>query len=690
MIMSLAMSDAKDKELNPFFSEYNTPFGVPPFDKIKIEHYKPAIEAGIKEQQKEINAIVMKRSAPTFESIIEAMEKSGGLLDKVSTVFGNMTSCNTNKELQQIAKDLSPILSKHSDDIMLNKDLFNRVKSVYEQKETLKLKPEQKKLLEETYKNFVRSGANLNEKDQKRLREINEELSLLTLNFGQNILSENNEFKLIIDNQNDLQGLPQSVIDAATETANETGNKGKWVFTLQNPSFVPFMTYSAKRELREKMFRAYSKRGDNGNSFDNNNNIVKIINLRLEKSKLLGFKNYAEYVLEETMAKNPEKVNRFLMELWSFAGPNSEREANELQQLINHEAADIKVEAWDWRYYTERLRKQKYDIDEEQLRQYFPLEKVKQGIFQLVNLLYGLNFIERKDIPTYHTDATCYEVKKADNSHLGILYMDFHPRASKRGGAWMSNYRQQYKENGKNITPVVTIVCNFTKPTSEQPALLTIDEVETFFHEFGHALHGLLSDCEYKSLSGTSVPRDFVELPSQIMENWAMEPEVLSLYAMHYKTNEIIPPDLVEKIKNSSRFNQGFATAEYLAAAMLDMKYHTITQPVNIKPSEFEDTYLKSINLIPEIISRYKSTYFNHIFAGGYSAGYYSYIWSGVLDSDAFQAFKEKGLFDKNTADSFRKNILERGGTEDPMELYIKFRGREPNVEPLLQKRGLN
>lgn len=689
--MSITPTFAKEKEKNPFFSEYNTPFGVPPFDKIKVEHYKPAILEGIKQHDKEINAIVVKRSMPTFESIIETLERSGELLDKVTTVFFNMNSCNTNAELQKIAQEVSPLLSKHSDDIMLNKDLFQRVKSVYENKDKLKLNQEQMKLLEETYKGFVRNGANLNDEQQKRLREINGELALLTLSFGQNILAENNSFKLVIDNKDDLAGLPQSAIDAAAETAKETGNEGKWVFTLHNPSWIPFMTYSAKRELREKMFYAYSKRGNNGNNLDNNENIIKIVNLRLEKAKLLGYDNYANYVLEEAMAKNSNNVDRLLEELWSFARNKAEMEANELQSMMNNEGiSDLTLEPWDWRYYSEKLRKERYSIDEEEARQYFQLENVKYGVFQIATLLYGLNFKEVKNVPLYHKDAVCYEVLNRDNSHLGLLYMDFFPRASKRGGAWMSSYRQQYKINGKNITPIVTVVCNFSKPTAEQPSLLTLDEVETLFHEFGHALHGLLSNCEYKSLSGTSVPRDFVELPSQIMENWAFEPQFLEKYAFHYKTNQVISPELVEKINNSSKFNQGFATTEYLAAAMLDMKYHTITVPLqNITPNSFEDNYLKSINIAPQIISRYRSTYFNHIFSGGYSAGYYSYIWSEILDSDAYKLFKEKGIFDQNTAESFRKNILEKGGTVDPMELYINFRGREPMKEALLEKRGL-
>lgn len=676
-------------EENPFMKDYNTPFGVPPFDKIKLEHYMPAFKEGIKQHIDEVRAISGNSESPTFENTVIALERSGSLLDKVSSVFYNMMSSNTGKELQEIAQNVTPLLSMHSDDIMLNADLFKRIKTVYDNRKSLNLNPEQSRLLEETYKSFVRSGANLEVNDKDNLRAMNEEISMLTLKFGQNVLSETNEYKLVIENKEDLAGLPQSAIDAAAHAAQDAGLNGKWVFTLHNPSFIPFMTYSAKRDLREKMFNAYSNRGNNDNVNNNNDVITRLVNLRIEKARLLGFRNHAEYVLAENMAKDPENVRRFLEDLWGFAKPFAETEAQELQKIINSEGGDFALAPWDWRYYSEKLREQKYNLNEEEVRPYFKLENVRDGIFELTKRLWGLTYTERKDIPKYHDEVTVYEVKKSDGSHLGILYMDFHPRASKRGGAWMSSYRQQYKVNSKEIKPVVTIVCNFSRSTAEKPALLTMDETETFFHEFGHALHGLLSDCEYKSLSGTSVPRDFVELPSQIMENWAFEPDVLAFYAKHYKTGEVIPASLIEKIQNSNKFNQGFATTEYLAAAMLDMEYHTLETPLTDNPMDFETKYLSNIGLIPEIISRYRSTYFNHIFAGGYSSGYYSYIWSGVLDSDAFQAFKETNLFDKKTAESFLTNILSKGGTEDPMELYKRFRGREPQLEPLLKKRGL-
>lgn len=683
---AFALSTGKD---NPFFKEYDTPFGVPPFDKIKFEHYMPAFEEGIKRQNEEIAAIVNNFDEPTFENVIVALDRTGGLLDKVSAVFYNMMSANTNSTLQDIAKSVTPMMSQHRDNITMNEDLFKKIKAVYDKIDMLNLNGENRKLLVETYKNFFRNGAALNSEQKEHLKAVNGQMAMSSLTYGQNVLGENNKFKLVISNKKDLAGLPQSAIDAAAQAGNETGNKGKWVFTLHNPSFIPFMTYADNRELREKMFNAYANRGYNKDEFENSHLVNELVNMRFEKALLLGYRHHADYVLEVNMAKDADNVERFLTELWGHARPNAERESHELQELIYREGKDFKLAPWDWRYYAEKLRVEKYNLNEEEVRPYFKLENVRDGIFEVTKRLFGLKYKELTNVPKYHTDATVYEVTREDGSHVGILYMDFHPRASKRGGAWMSSYRQQHKINGKNITPVVTIVCNFSKPTANTPALLTMDEVETFFHEFGHALHGLLSDCEYKSLSGTNVPRDFVELPSQIMEHWAFEPEVLAFYAKHYKTGEVIPKSLVEKIEKSSKFNQGFATTEYLAAALLDLKYHTLLTPLSQDPIEFENEYLKSIMMLPEIISRYRSTYFNHIFSGGYSAGYYSYIWSGVLDSDAFEAFKEKGIFDAETAKSFMENILMKGGTEDPMELYMRFRGHEPDIMPLLKKRGL-
>jgi peptidyl-dipeptidase Dcp len=674
---------------NPFFSEFNTPFQVPPFDKIKEEHYVPAFIEGMKQHNKEIEAIANNSESPTFENTIEALEKSGALLRRVSDVFDVLNASMTNERMQEIAKKVAPLRSKHWDDIYLNEKLFKRIKALYEQRDELKLTPEQKTLLEKYYKDFVRGGANLDKEKKERLRKINQELSLLTLKFGENILKENNRFELIIEKKEDLEGLPQSVIDAAAETAKERGYKGKWVFTLHKPSMIPFLTYSAKRELREKIFKAYINRGNNNDELDNKKILLKIVALRLERAKLLGYKTHAHYVLEENMAKNPENVYKLLNNVWKPALERAKKEAEELQRIIYKEGKNFKLQPWDWWYYAEKLKKEKYDFDDSILRPYFKLENVIKGVFYVANKLYGLQFIERNDIPKYHPDVRVFEVKDANGSHIGILYTDYFPRASKRGGAWMNSFRKQSRIGGKEIRPVVTNNGNFSKPVGDKPSLLSIEEVLTLFHEFGHALHGLLSNCTYPILSGTSVSRDFVELPSQILENWALEPEVLKVYAKHYKTGEIIPQELINKLKKAKLFNQGFATVEYLAAAYLDMDWHTLTEVKDIDPLKFEEESMKRIGLIPEIVVRYRSPYFRHIFSGGYSAGYYSYIWAEVLDADAFEAFKEKGLFNKETAQSFRKNILEKGGTEDPMVLYKRFRGAEPKVEPLLKRRGL-
>ncbi len=687
-IMSFAMSSILLS--NPLLEEFKTLYQVPPFDKIKTSDFLPAIKEAIKIHEKEIDEIVNNKAVPDFENTIDALDKSGLLLNRITTIFFNLDGVITNDEMQKVANEISPILSEHSDNILLNKKLFERIKAVYEKRNSLKLTAEQMRLLEKDYNDFARNGANLDDASQTKLREINSKLSLLTLKFNQNVLKETNDFKLVIDNKEDLAGLPQSLIDAAAEDAKASNMPNKWIFTLQNPSVMPFLQYSAKRDLREKIWRAYSMRGNNNNEFDNKKVIEEIANLRLERAKLLGYKSHSAYVLAENMAKTPEKVFELLDKLWTPAIKMAKKEADEYQEMINEEGGKFKLEPWDWRYYAEKVRLKKYDLNEEQLRPYFKLENVRAGIFAVANKLYGITFKELKNLPVYHKDVVGYEVLNSDGSHLGILYMDFFPRDSKRGGAWMTNYQEQYYKNGKKISPIVSLVFNFAKPTKNQPSLLNIDEVETFFHEFGHGLHGLFSNCNYLGVSGTNVARDFVELPSQIMENWAFEPEVLALYAKHYKTGEVIPQELVNKIVNSSKFDQGFATVEYLAASYLDMYYHTIESPLTEDVNKFETEKMNALGLIPEIISRYKSTYFRHSFGGGYDSGYYSYIWAGVLDSDAFQAFKENGLFDKKTADAFRKNILERGNTEDPMQLYIKFRGKEPSIEPLLNKRGLN
>jgi peptidyl-dipeptidase Dcp len=675
---------------NPFFNEYDIPFDVPPFESIRPEHYLPAFESGMDNQQANIEKIVSQKAKPSFVNTIEAMENSGELLSRVSTVFHCLTSANTNSELEAINKTISPMLSKHGDDIYMNKDLFVRVKTVFDNQASFKLNEEQTKLLEKTYKAFIRSGINLEPEKQARLREINERLSVLTVNFGQNLLAENNRFELIIDNKADLSGLPASSIAAAKASAESKGLNGKWRFTLHNPSAMPFLQYADNRKLRETIYRAYINKCDNGDDLDNNATAAEIASLRTEKANLLGYKNHASYILEETMAKTPEAVSKFLAELWTPAIEVAKNEAAQMQHLMDKTKKGQKLEAWDWQYYAEKVRREKYRLDAEALRPYFRLENVRQGIFTLCNRLYGLTFEEVNNVPLYHPEVVAFEVKDGDGSHLGLLFMDFHPRESKRSGAWMTSYRKESQRDGKRLSPIISIVCNFTRPSNDTPALLTTDEVETFFHEFGHALHGLLANTQYYSLSGTSVPRDFVELPSQIMENWAFEKEMLSLYATHYQTDEIIPDDLVKKMTDASKFNQGFATVEYLAASILDMEYHILTDVEPVNTGEFEKTKMDAIGLIPQIASRYRTTYFQHIFSGGYSAGYYSYIWAEVLDSDAFAAFKESGdIFNRDIATSFRKDILENGGTKDPMTMYKTFRGKEPGVKYLLERRGL-
>jgi peptidyl-dipeptidase Dcp len=675
---------------NPFLSTYKTPFGVPPFNLIKNEHFKPAIMEGMMLHKKEVDFITINKNDPTFENTIVALEHSGELLDKVSTVFYNMNSANTNEEIQQIANEVAPKISAHNDNIYLSEKLFSKVKAVWNQKNELKISAEDQKLLEKTYKRFVRSGANLSDSDKEKLKIINSELAVLTLKFGQNILAETNNYEYVISNKEELAGLPEELVVAAAETAKAKDKKGKWVITLSNSSVMPFLQYSSNRTLRNEIWEAYQNRGNNGNAFDNNANALQIANLRSEKARLLGYKNHAEYVLEESMAKSPEKVMEFLNQLWTPALAKAKAEEAEIKQMMAAEGIKDNVQPYDWRYYSEKIRKEKYDLDEQELRPYFSLDAVTQGVFMVCDKLYGLQFKQLKDVPTYHDDVTAWEVTEKNGNYLGLLYMDFYPRASKRGGAWMTSYKPQSKEGGKRMAPIISIVCNFSKPTADTPALFTFDEVSTYFHEFGHALHGLLSDVNYKSLAGTNVPRDFVELPSQIMENWATDSEVLKMYAKHYKTGKVIPDALLQKIENSGTYGQGFATVEYLASAFLDMDFHTTNTTLSGSAADFEKASMNKIGLIPSIIPRHKSNYFSHVFSGGYSAGYYSYIWSGVLDTDAFDQFKKTSLFDPTKANLFRTQILEKGGTEEPMELYKKFRGSEPSIEPLLKKRGLN
>lgn len=670
---------------NPFFSEYNTPFNVPPFDRIKPEHFIPAYERGMEEHKADINAIVNNSEEPNFDNTIAALDRSGKLLSEVSRVFSGLSGANTNDELRAIQKEMAPRLAAHRDEINLNKKLFERVKAAYEQRNKENFTDEQLYLLENLYKRYVRNGADLNDEDQSKLKEINQELSRLAVQFGQNVLAETNDFRLVIENEEDLAGLPVSSISGAVEAAKEAGLEGKWVFTTQKPSMIPFLQYSEKRDLREKLYRAYTKRGDNDNEHDNKKILSDIIKLRVERAKLLGYKTYADYILETRMAGNPQNVYDLLDRLWEASLPVAKREREEMQAIIDREGGGFKLASWDWWYYAEKLRKEKYQLDDNELRPYFVLSNVRDGAFWVANQLYGLTFEPLEGMPLPHPDAQVFEVKEADGSHCGVLYMDFHPRASKRAGAWCGTYRSQSRKYGKEIDPIVNLVCNFSRPVGDDPAMLTIEEVKTLFHEFGHGLDNLLSNITYGT---TFRSPDFSELPSQIMEHWAMEPEVLKHYAKRYQTGESIPDNLIEKVVNSKFFNQGFITVEYLAACLLDMKYHTLTEPQDLDINQFEKDYFEEIGLIPEIISRYRSTYFSHII-GGYAAGYYGYIWSEVLDSDAFEAFKETSLFDQKTAAAFRKYVLEKNGTADYTTMYVNFRGREPGIEPLLRNRGL-
>ncbi len=683
-ISCMMYSCATKTESNPFFTEFQTEYGVPPFDKIKPEHYEPAFLKGIEEQNRNIEAIIENTEVATFENTIAALDNSAPILDRVNGVFFNLTEAETTDALTELSMKMAPVLSEHDDNISLNEQLYKRVNDVYRQKDSLNLSTEQQRLLDKTYKRFVRSGAGLSAEKQARLREINKELSTLGIAFSNNVLNENNTFQLFVDKEEDLAGLPEWFRQSAAEEAKAAGQEGKWLFTLHNASRLPFLQYSENRPLREQMYKAYINRGNNNNENDNKENIRKIVSLRLEKANLLGFDNYANFVLDETMAKNDTNVMELLNNLWSYALPKAKAEAAELQKLMDKEGKGEKLEAWDWWYYTEKLRKEKYNLSEEDTKPYFKLENVREGAFAVANKLYGITLSKMEGIPTYHPDVEVFEVKDSDGSQLGIFYADYFPRAGKRGGAWMSNYREQQGA----IRPLICNVGSFTKPVGDTPSLLTMDEVETLFHEFGHALHGLLTKCEYKGTSGTNVVRDFVELPSQINEHWATEPEVLKMYAKHYQTGEVIPDEIIEKILKQKTFNQGFMTTELLAAAILDMNLHTVTDVKNMDMLSFEKDAMDKLGLIPEIAPRYRVTYFNHII-GGYAAGYYSYLWANVLDNDAFEAFKEHGIFDKETADLFRYNILEKGDSEDPMVLYKKFRGAEPSLEALLKNRGM-
>lgn len=683
--------DKKQSASNPFFTEWTTPYGIPPFDQIKNEHFMPAIEQGMQQHLEEIDVIVNNQEAPTFSNTIEAMDYSGRLLSKTLAVFFNLESAETNDSLQKIAEEISPLLSEHNDKVSMNEKLFDRVKTVYNNRESENLTPEQTRLLSNYYKDFVRSGALLPADKKEQLKAINKEIGLLTLKYSQNVLAENNSFELVVENEADLAGLPESVKAAAAEEAKGRGKEGKWVFTLSKPSMIPFLQYAENRDLREKLYKGYINRGMNANEYNNSELAQKIANLRITQANLLGYKNFAQYSIEDKMAKTPEEAMNLLTQVWTAAQPKINEEIADMQKLASAEATPVKLESWDWWYYAEKVRKAKFDLDQEELRPYFQADSVMLGAFWTANQLYGLTFEALSDYPKYHEDVKAYKVSDADGSHVGVLLIDFFPRAGKLGGAWMDNYVPQRVENGKDIRPVVTNVGNYTKPVGDKPALLSLDDVETVFHEFGHGLHGLLSKVTYPSLN-MNVPADFVELPSQVMEHWATHPQVLKQYAKHYQTGEVIPDALIEKMQKAETFNQGFATGEFVAAALLDMNWHLLETENNLDAAAFEKAAMDNIGLASSIVPRYRSTYFTHIFSSptGYAAGYYSYLWAEVLDADAFRAFEQTGnIFDQNTALSFRKNILEKGGCEDPMDMYLNFRGAKPTPDALLEGRGL-
>lgn len=687
LILLLASCEEKT-EKNPLLESFNTPHETPPFDRIKTGDYETAFGQAISEARKDIQTIIENPATPDFENTIVALDRAGEKLNTVSSVFFNLNSACTNEEMQQIAQKVSPKLTEYSNSIYMNRSLFDRVRVVYDQKEQLSLSPEQQTLLEDTWKAFVKGGANLEGTAKERFQEITIELSKLGLKFDENLLAETNDFMLHITDAKDLDGLPEGTIEMAAMTAKEKGLEG-WVFTLHAPSYIPFMKYADNRRLREKMYRAYSSRGNRGNQYDNNEVIRKMVSLRLEKARLLGYRTYAEYVLTNRMAETPEKVNAFLEQLLAASHPHALAEKKEVEDFARRNGFTGELQRWDWTYYSNKLKQEKYALDDEMLKPYFKLENVQQGVFGLANRLYGLTFKEVNNIPKYHEDVKTFEVYDGDGKFLAVLYTDFFPRESKSGGAWMTEFRGQYKMDGQDVRPLVSIVMNFTKPTASKPSLLTFDEVTTFLHEFGHSLHGMLSQCNYNSTGGTNVYRDFVELPSQIMENWALEKEWLDSWAVHYQTGEKIPQEYITKIHDAANFQSGYQSDRQLSFGMVDLAWHSVTTPMTGSVQEFETLAMAPTESFPAVDSSSFSTAFGHIFGGGYAAGYYSYKWAEVLDADAFSVFKEKGIFDAATARAFRTNILEKGGSEHPMVLYKRFRGQEPNVDALLKRSGL-
>ncbi|MCJ7448846.1 MAG: M3 family metallopeptidase [Bacteroidales bacterium] len=673
---------------NPLLQEWETPFGTPPFHSIEPAHLKPAAEEAIKSAKEEIKAITENTEYPTFENTIAALDRVGEKLDDITSIIFNLNNAETNKTLQAITREVSALLTRFSNDITLNETLFSRVKSIFDSKEDAGLNTEQLMLLEKNYRNFILGGAGLKDDIKARFREISEELSQLSLKFEENVLEETNSFELHITDKNDVAGLPDGVTEmAAMEAKNR--NKEGWIFTLHFPSYIPFMQYSEKRDLREKMLRAYTSRAFHGNKYDNRELVTGIANLRLELANILGFKNFAEMTLGDHMADTTDKVESFLEELHSASNPAAHRDYDNIKKFAIEHGHQGKIERWDWAYFSEKLKKSKYNIDDEVLKPFFTLGNVQKAIFSLASTLYRISFVRNNEIPVYHPEVETWEVLDMDGHFLAILYIDYFPRPGKIGGAWMTSYREQRKNKGTDIRPFISIVANFTRPTETRPSLLSFNELTTFLHEFGHSLHGMVTKCTYESLSGTNVARDFVELPSQFLENYAFEKDWLSTWAVHYETGERIPDEMIEKIKEASTFNEGYACNRQIGFGFLDMAWHTLPTPLNDDISVFESAAMAKTELFPEVEGSNMSVSFSHIFGGGYAAGYYGYKWSEVLDADAFKFFKETDIFNNETAGQFRKNILEKGGTDKPMNLYKNFRGKEPTIDAFLERSGL-
>ena len=690
VLMVFVQAEQSFGQINPLLSEFDTPFGVPPFSEINEAHYLPAFQEGMKQKEAEIDAIVSNASKPDFENTILAYDKSGKLLSRINPVFYGLNGANTNPKMQAIARELTPLMSAHNNKIRFNQDLFIRIRSVYDNRQNLKLNEEQLRLVEKIYEDFARNGAALPEEQRNELQALNQRMSMVSLNLNQNLLAENNHFKLILESMEELAGLPDDIISAAAEEAKKTGQEGKWAFTLAKPSWIPFLQFSERRDLREKLYMAYINRGNNENENDNKKLFLELMHLRRKMAQLLGYQDYAEYAISDNMAKTPQNVYDFLYRIWAPALERAQKERDQMQEIVIKEGGDFELASWDWWFYAEKIRLEQFNMDEEEIKPYFTLDNVRKGIFALSGKLYGLQFIERPDVPVYHEEVEAWELIDKDGSSLGILYIDAHPRPGKRSGAWCGSYRSaQYDDKGKKVLPIVTIVMNFTRPVGDKPAMLSWDETRTYFHEFGHALHNFFAEGHYQR-TARSVPRDFVELPSQILENWVGEPELLKEYAKHYQTGEVIPDDLVNKLMNARHFNAGFDNVEYIAAAILDLEWHTYPFEFNMDVNKFEKEVMDRISMIDQIVPRYRTTNFSHIFGGGYAAGYYVYRWAGVLDADAFAAFKESGdLFNQELSTKFRKYILGGNAYWEGMEAYKNFRGKEPDIDAFLIQSGL-